>query len=141
MLFREVEPLKMSHFLYLRFLNRMHFITISETSFNSVQFTEGGSLDLSCSVTSGSYDTITLSKVKGDTAEVMAIFSVDGSTDVKTSEGVASRQEQPEVKVMTLTLSNAGCRNNGSYSCTHDNGQTATGKAIIESIFLLLLFF
>ena len=108
----------------------------TETSFRPVQFTEGKDLYLSCSVTSGSYSTITLSKVNIDSVEVMAVFNSDGTTKVMTARNSSTERHQNlGLTLMALTLVKAGCEDIGIYRCSHDNGQMSEGRVEISSKF------
>ena len=116
----------------------MHFVIFtSETSFVSTDFSQGGDLHLNCSVTTGTYSAITVSKVQGQgqAVEVLAVFHGNGSTEIKAggSRSSASRVMNQGVTFMTLTLTNTNCGDEGRYTCSHDNGQTSTGEVLMES--------
>ena len=112
------------------------FFFFAETTFKSVVFTDGSDLDLSCSLTSGAYSTITLSKVKVDGLEVLAIFRSNGSTEINTRKlSNTSRVEDQGETFLTLTLMEAGCDDNATYRCSHVSGQISEGHAIVNSMF------
>ena len=89
---------------------------------------------MTCYMTPGSYTTVTLSKVKDtDTSEVLAVFHNDGSTDVVVDrETTTNRVAEQGVSMMTLTLINAGCDDTGTYTCSHDNGQSGSGDVLMR---------
>ena len=118
--------------------------TFSETVFEPKTFVENDDLDLSCSISEGSYSTVTLLKVtQGDDAEateaVMAVYRSDGTSQVLTDKphslSVVARQADTLMR-LTLTLRDAGCGDNGTYACRHDNGQTSVGEVSITSEFV-----
>ena len=114
----------------------------TETTFKSTNFTEGNNLDLTCSLTPGSFSNVTLSKVKKDTVEVMAVFMSNGSTDVRTdhANNVNVIIEELEVTMLTLTLIKADCDDKGVYRCSHDNGQMSEDVAKIVSMLILYYY-
>ena len=113
---------------------------IPETTFHSKKFIEGNNIDLRCSLTFGSFSTITLSKVKSDELELLAAFNSNGSTKVFTRvESRTNREEEQGLTLFTLTLINGGCNDRGTYRCSHDNGQMSEGAVDIISEFFILI--
>ena len=75
-------------------------------------------------------------KVSGDEEVKLAEFYNNGTNQVMTSRGSISYSFADSGLNLQLDLVNAGCQDNGTYACRHDNTQTSYGDALITSEWL-----
>ena len=109
------------------------YILPPETKFVPTTFVEGRNLKLTCTISAGSYSSVTLLKVTGDGSVSLAVFNNNGTNQVLTPRGTVSYSFADSGLNLHLDLDNAGCHDNGTYACRHDNTQTSYGDATITS--------
>ena len=93
---------------------------------------EGERLEITCSLTPGSYAAIGVHRRVGDTDQPIVSFFRNG-TDAILSQRVTStvrRLVGSETHMVTL-LDQVSCSVAGEYKCKHDNGQQDTAAIIV----------
>lgn len=116
---------------------------LTDVSAQGVTASEQDDIEVTCIISAGSYDVISLMYIQdGGIEELVAEFHVNGS-DVGVSPKVSdvTRRVNGDNTIFVTSYTNVTCLVAGKYTCRHDNGQAASADVVIDSELYIVISF